>query len=1079
MNRKAKKTLKISAFALTGVLVLLLLGILLVLNFVFTPAKITPVVRELAENAIEGEVKIGKVELTFFSTFPKFGLKAAEGCVDPRRGSRPLISFAEATLIFNPIAFLRENKLQIDRITFTDPDIYLYTDSTGRSNLDIFRTDVSADTVATDTLSGMTGLEIDVNRFRIRGGRITLDDRSTRLYCDADSIDMRLRGNVSARKGNVGLNLSIGRLLLWQKDELLCKNVSLGIVSDAGFDRDSTLLRLGKTTVDVNGIRFGAQGTLRRDTLRKTADVRLGFGLHMSSLADVLNLIPDNLIRKDGRLKTQGEVFFQATAIGRYGAGEIPELRAELKIDGASARYDGMKSGIRELTTEAETFVDLTKRRPSYLRIKKFVFRGDGGNGFTLTADAERLLDAPRVKFKVSGDVNLDSLARIFPLQEGVEIGGRNNTSFEGEFALNDLKRRNYGQISLNGNSSFKDLRILVDGSRFPQGDSTYLYVMMKSGSFDFSNSLARKNRVVVSGHGELNGSLTFNGLGFRDKKGRELFLNDIAMEVSSKAAKDTAEVSETTGRLVLGGIRFDLQDTMRSRLSQSELELKIVPDKQNRRQARITATLRTDSLDFDATVTGTKASLTAAVIRGNLLPPESKGGRWRISGGLGFRNLHIFSELFPIPVSLPSTQLTFRRGTLNLRNARLKIGRSDVTATGHIDSLFKTLLGSRTVLKGELNIASQMMDINAILDAISHSSANRPDTIPTLASLPADTLPTTDSARWLSALLDPAPALAARFAPEEGPEETGAVPADSSAIPSGTAVSETTEAVGSPAPDTAALGVFVIPPGVDFKLNVNIDRARLSNLLLENIRGRIDVSNGELKLVDLDLDALGANMCTSALYRTQGPKKADIGINLAIARIDVSRLGEIMPSLDTLLPMLKSFGGTVDVALTAQTEVDSALQVDLKSLSSILHLSGRKLSVADDETFRSIAKMLMFKDKQKAIIDTLSANVVVRNGNVTVLPFEAAVDRYRVIIGGTQDFDMNFNYNISVMKSPLPFKAGVDIFGNLDDFDFKVTKAKLKKSDFGLQQVNVDSARRVMIRKAGLQEPAGQEDAS
>ena len=57
----------------------------------------------------------------------------------------------------------------------------------------------------------------------------------------------------------------------------------------------------------------------------------------------------------------------------------------------------------------------------------------------------------------------------------------------------------------------------------------------------------------------------------------------------------------------------------------------------------------------------------------------------------------------------------------------------------------------------------------------------------------------------------------------------------------------------------------------------------------------------------------------------------------------------------------------------------------------------------------------------------------------------------------------MNFKYNISIMKSPLPFKAGVDIFGNMDDFDFKITKAKLKKTDFEIQQTNIDSAKVVL----------------
>ena len=40
---------------------------------------------------------------------------------------------------------------------------------------------------------------------------------------------------------------------------------------------------------------------------------------------------------------------------------------------------------------------------------------------------------------------------------------------------------------------------------------------------------------------------------------------------------------------------------------------------------------------------------------------------------------------------------------------------------------------------------------------------------------------------------------------------------------------------------------------------------------------------------------------------------------------------------------------------------------------------------------------------------------------------------------------DMTFDYHLSVLKSPVPFKLGIDIKGNLDDFKFKIVKCKYK----------------------------------
>ena len=69
-----KKALKIFAVALSSIIGLVLLVIGLAIWVVFTPERLTPIVREVANEYVQCEHTIGKVELTFFSTFPHFGL---------------------------------------------------------------------------------------------------------------------------------------------------------------------------------------------------------------------------------------------------------------------------------------------------------------------------------------------------------------------------------------------------------------------------------------------------------------------------------------------------------------------------------------------------------------------------------------------------------------------------------------------------------------------------------------------------------------------------------------------------------------------------------------------------------------------------------------------------------------------------------------------------------------------------------------------------------------------------------------------------------------------------------------------
>ena len=71
-----KRALKITGWTLLGIVVTLVLMACIAIWLVFTPARLTPIARQVAAKVITCEHEIGEVELTFFSTFPRFGLRA-------------------------------------------------------------------------------------------------------------------------------------------------------------------------------------------------------------------------------------------------------------------------------------------------------------------------------------------------------------------------------------------------------------------------------------------------------------------------------------------------------------------------------------------------------------------------------------------------------------------------------------------------------------------------------------------------------------------------------------------------------------------------------------------------------------------------------------------------------------------------------------------------------------------------------------------------------------------------------------------------------------------------------------------
>ena len=76
---KVRKVIKAASITLVSLIVVILAVIAVAINFVFTSEKLTPVVLQVANRSLNAKLDMRSVELTFFSSFPRFGLKLTDG----------------------------------------------------------------------------------------------------------------------------------------------------------------------------------------------------------------------------------------------------------------------------------------------------------------------------------------------------------------------------------------------------------------------------------------------------------------------------------------------------------------------------------------------------------------------------------------------------------------------------------------------------------------------------------------------------------------------------------------------------------------------------------------------------------------------------------------------------------------------------------------------------------------------------------------------------------------------------------------------------------------------------------------
>lgn len=909
MERRIRKLIRVSAITVGALLLTGFVVVAFVINYVFTPDKLTPIVLNVANRSLDADLKVESVELTFFSTFPQFGLKVDEGFLVSKvlNDSLPqktdsLLAFKECVLIVNPLDYFLKNKISVYNLSLKNVAVYAYRNKAGKANWEIVKT--SSDTLAVekDTISqNKFDSEIDIRQVELEHANLIFDDRNTEVYSRIDDVDLRLKLALTKGVSSLGVEFENKNILFWQQGELLINKVAASLQTDIEIDRSTALWTLKNTGLTINGIRLDVNGELKRDTVTKMVGVNLKYGLHAPSMETVMNMIPEAYVKR-GQISAKGEVKVDGTLEGNYGNKQLPAVSLNIKINDASARYEGLPYGIDNFTADFESYIDLMRRNPSFLNLKK--------------QDIGRIRLGGRLALK---DFELKDTAKDFNFLGNADLKFSDSETLQAEL----------------------DIREIILNSR------------------KFVSEIDRMKAKVVSTN-----------------------------------PQDTTKIVTLQCELEMNKLRANIGDSLKIYSGKTTGTGELAPKEQNSAMPMISFSMRTDSLFFNANET--KLALGVAGIKAKL--EKKNDSLWIPRGIVGFDRLLVHTPEFGLPLRVRKTAVTVDGPKITLRNASLKIGHSDMVATGEVMGLYRAMTKNET-LKARLAISSEMIDCNQLINSFSLSE-------------------------------------------------------DSVSV----AVTDTV----SP----TEMKLFVLPGNLDFELQTDLKKVVFGKVEFEDVFGKVDLKNRTLYLRNLEMRALDADMKAVMVYRADSVRGGYTGFDFKIRDINIAKLVDFIPSMDTIVPMLRSFEGRVQFDVAAEARLDSNMNIRIPTLRSAMYIKGDSLVLMDGETFAEISKMLMFKNKKKNVFDSISVNVVVNDGSVLVYPFQVSIDRYKAAIGGEQGLDMNFKYHISILKSPLPFKAGVNISGNLDKMKIRVGKAKYKDDVTPAAIHKVDSTRMDLGRR-------------
>lgn len=366
----------------------------------------------------------------------------------------------------------------------------------------------------------------------------------------------------------------------------------------------------------------------------------------------------------------------------------------------------------------------------------------------------------------------------------------------------------------------------------------------------------------------------------------------------------------------------------------------------------------------------------------------------------------------FEQKITIPEIDFTYSNRNCKIEQSKIVIGNSDFALTGELKNIGRWMR-NRGVLEGELTFESETTDVNELLALVSAEEGSEEENI-----------------------------------------ENTAEPQQNSTSASDQESSEETEP-------------FLVPTNVDLTLNTLIKEAKVLDQTAYNLGGKVYVKDGVLVIEEMGFICNAAKLQLTAMYCTPRRNHIYVGFDYHMIDINIQELIGMIPQLDSMMPMLRSFKGEAEFHLAAETYTNAQYEIKPSTLRGAASIFGKDLVVLDNETFDKISKLLLFSKKTENKVDSISAEMTLYKKEIDVYPFCVSMDNYMVAIGGRHNLDMSFNYDVNVLS---PVYLGVNVSGTLDDLDIKLAPCKFAK-DFKPRfnrKVDTQSAElRSMIRES------------
>ncbi len=489
IDNKTKKSPTWMRIIKWGAIVIFSLLLLIIVAAIAIPYFFRDELVELAKkeinNNIKAEADFSDVSLSLFKNFPEltFSLKdlTIDG-IDQFEGVR-LADIKSLDLSMDVMSVVNkdEGPIAIHSIGLTDPKIHVIVLRNGTANYDIAYT---SDNV--ETPSEPSQFEMSLSEYSIENGDIIYDDRQGGTYLKIRDLDHVGKGDFTESIYDIATKTNIAGLTFGSGGMSYLSNARVKADVTLNADMNQSKFTLKDNSISVNAMKLDMDGWVKPNG--ENVDMDLNFAAPSTEFKHLLSMIPGAYTKEFEDVKADGKFKLKGDVKGTYNANRFPAFNLDLDVADGSFQYPDLPMGMKDIQTRIKVVnssSDLDRMAIDIPRFHTLL----GTNPFDAKLKLRTPISDPDVDMEVKGTVNLEDLAKAFPMEGVSTLKGTIISDIVAKTKMSYIDNRQYDKVDMQGNLQLENMD--YQGKGMP-------HVLVQKAQMDFTPKNVKLNDFVA-----------------------------------------------------------------------------------------------------------------------------------------------------------------------------------------------------------------------------------------------------------------------------------------------------------------------------------------------------------------------------------------------------------------------------------------------------------------------------------------------------------------------------------------------------------------------------------------------------